>query len=190
MHPLTIMFSSTELNYYPEMFVTTASGTLSWKGYPAWTNYTQLRDAVVARVARAAGRKVKANLGLLLPLPSALALSLRLLLPLPLPSIRWAQQATSPAPEPLKETVVASSRCTEHLPYIVSGYNKWHEVFVGHPAHPCEWTATCGWRFGTSREAKAADVLPQFYKDMCERCFFSERASAKAISLTRVHEDG
>ena len=27
-------------------------------------------------------------------------------------------------------------------------------------------------------------------KDMCERCFFSERASAKAIALTRVHEDG
>ena len=98
--------------------------------------------------------------------------------------------SVSPAPEPLMETIVASGGGTEHLPYIVSGYNKWHEVFVGHPAHPCDWTATCGWRFGTSREAKATDVLPEFYKDMCERCFFSERASAKAVALTRVHEDG
>ena len=36
----------------------------------------------------------------------------------------------------------------------------------------------------------ATDSLPPFYKYMCERCFYSERAAAKAISLTRVHEDG
>ena len=96
----------------------------------------------------------------------------------------------TPAPQPPVEAVAATSRGLEHLPYVVSGYGKWHEVYVGHPSHPCDWSATCGWRFGTSREAKTTDKLPPFYKDMCERCFCSERAAAKAISLTRVQEDG
>ena len=103
---------------------------------------------------------------------------------------RARKASVAPAPQPPVEALAASSCGAEHLPYVVSGYGKWHEVFVGHPAQPCDWSATCGWRFGTSREAKATDSLPQFYKDMCERCFFNERASAKAISLTRVHEDG
>ena len=103
---------------------------------------------------------------------------------------RTRKASVAPAPQPPVEALAASSSGTEHLPYVVSGYGKWHEVFVGHPAHPCDWSATCGWRFGTSREAKTTDSLPPFYKDMCERCFCSERAAAKAISLTRVHEDG
>ena len=98
--------------------------------------------------------------------------------------------SVSPVPRPPSEAIVINTRVTEHLPYVISGYNKWHEVYVGHPAPPRDWTATCGWRFGTSREAKATDTLPELYKDMCERCFCSERAAAKAVAFTRVLEDG
>jgi len=34
-----LTLAHTELNYYPEIFVTNMDGTLAWKGYPVWAKY-------------------------------------------------------------------------------------------------------------------------------------------------------
>ena len=101
-----------------------------------------------------------------------------------------AAASVAPMPSSKADVVAVIPDAIQHQPYIVSAYRKWHEVYIGHPAQPCNWVTTCGWRFGTSHDAKPSSRLPHLYKDMCERCFFRERKMAKEDAQSRVHEDG
>ena len=100
------------------------------------------------------------------------------------------QSTISCAPPLIPEAVVEAPKLASHSPYVTSGYGKVHEVEVGFPAHPLDWITSCGWRFGASREAKSSWELPEFYKQYCENCFFSQRALAKNASQVRVQEVG
>ena len=70
---------------------------------------------------------------------------------------------------PPEDAIAANAEDIGHMPYVVSAYNKCHEVLIGYQAKPGDWVTSCGWRFGASKEARPTDIFPVFYKELCEK---------------------
>ena len=93
--------------------------------------------------------------------------------------------------EALAVEVLPAAVQVERLEVVTSAANVTHEVAFGPPeADLALAITTCGWRFGRSSSARMAprSDLPTMYKQLCAKCFPSEREAAKRLLAERAAE--
>ena len=101
-----------------------------------------------------------------------------------------AESRASPIQDPPVDIVIPTPAAHAEQRYVLSAYHKCHLIQVGWPHTPAYWSTACGWRFGLARNTELVDHLPAHYKELCEKCFPEERATAKKDAQAAVKRLG